>query len=135
MNVSPGEAERMVERCHRANPNPNYQGNNPRPIFAAFANWKDSERTKKAFRDANLGRLQEGGSHEPPIIVENKYGPRTTVRRNIALKERKKLKEERRIISAYVAFPARLMVKESNAPDAKYRLWKDFSKEPVHFDR
>jgi len=132
-NISPAEAESMFEKCHRSNPNPRYKGDAPRPIFAAFCNWKDSERTKREFRDSNMN--QRDGNNRRQVIVENKYGPRTTVRRNMALAERKKLKQEGRLISAFVAFPAKLMIKESHAPDAKYRLFKDFSNEPVQFDR
>ena len=129
-NVSVEDAAAMVERCHRSNPNPQYQGNAPRPIFAAFCNWKDSEKVKKAFREANV-RTNAGSMS---VIVENKFGPRTTVRRNYALKERKRLKEEGRILSGYVAFPARLMVKEIGF-NTKYRMWKDFSNDPVSFNR
>ena len=129
-NVSVEEAASMVERCHRANPNPRYEGNAPRPIFAAFCNWKESEAVKKAFREANAW----GNNANRKVIVENKFGPRTTVRRNNALKERKRLKEEGRILSGYVAFPAKLMVKEIGF-NTRYRLWKDFSNDPVNFNR
>ena len=46
LNISTEEAESMVERCHRSNPNRNYKGDAPSPIFAAFCNWKDSEKVK-----------------------------------------------------------------------------------------
>ena len=133
MNISTREAESMVERCHRSKPNPRYNGTAPRPIFAAFCNWKDSELTKKTFRESNISGQMLGNNNRKQVIVENKYGPRTTVRRNMALQERKELKQAGRIVSAYVAFPARLMVKEGR--DAKYRLMKDFSNEPVQFNR
>ena len=114
------EASMMVDRCHRAAPNPNYRGHMPRPIFAAFLDWRDSERTKVAFRMNNTS-----------VIAEQKVGPRTTMRRNMALKERKHLLTQGTIFNAYVQHPARLMVKDSKAPGAKYKEWKDFSKEPV----
>ena len=101
------EASSMVERVHRAAPNPKYLGVGPRPIFAAFLDWRDSEQAKEAFRKNNR-----------TVFVEQKVGPRTTVRRNMALKERKKLLEQHTITNGYVSFPARLMVKESSAQGA-----------------
>ena len=47
------------------------------------------------------------------------------------MKERKRLKSNGTIMSGYVDFPARLMVRDSNASGAKYYMKKDFSKEPV----
>ena len=121
LNTTIEEAKQMVERCHRAAPNSNYRGNKPRPIFAAFLDWKDSERTKDAYRkNRALG-----------VIAEQKTGPLTTMRRNIALKERKRLLDQGAIYNGYVMHPARLMVKDSQAPGAKYKTWKDFSNEPV----
>ena len=123
------EAHDMVERCHRAAPNPRYKGTAPRPIFASFIDWRDSETTKDSARKINIENKNS------TIYVENKYGPRTTVRRNMALKERRRLIDSKLIFNGYVSFPARLMVKDSKAVGAKYKLWKDFSKEPVNFDR
>ena len=123
LNTSPDEARNMVERCHRAAANPKYKGNAPRPIFAAFMDWRDSELTKDSFRKNNAD-----------VFVEQKVGPRTTARRNMALKERKRLKDNKTILNGYVSHPARLMV-NTNARAAKYTLWKDYSNEPVNFDR
>ena len=120
LGTSVEEADQMVERAHRASPNPNYKGSAPRLIFAAFKDWRDSERTKIAFR-----RLKSG------IIADQKVGPLTTKRRDMALKERKRLLNENIVFSAFVAHPARLMVKDSLSPTAKYRMHKDFSNEPV----
>lgn len=113
-------AKKMVERCHRARPNPNYKGTMPRPIFASFLDWRDSEATKEAFRRSRNG-----------VIAEQKVGPLTTIRRNMALKERKRLLDDGTILHGYVAHPAVLMVKDSTAPTAKYRKYKDFSNEAV----
>ena len=124
LNTTVDKARNMVERCHRAAPNPKYKGNAPRPIFAAFMDWRDSELTKDSFRKNN-----------PAVFVEQKVGPRTTARRNMALKEHKQLKDNNSIFNGYVSHPARLMVKDTNARGAKYFLWKDYSKEPVNFDR
>jgi len=120
LNTSEAEARQMVERCHRGAPNPNYHGSAPRPIFAAFIDWRDSERTKDAFRKAKNG-----------VFADQKVGPRTTKRRDMALKERKRLIEQSIIYNGYVAHPARLMVKDTLVRGAKYKMFKDFSKEPV----
>ena len=53
------------------------------------------------------------------------YGPLTTERRRLAMQERKLLKENNEIISGYLDFPAKLMVKTSK--DGKYKCHKDFS--------
>ena len=45
--------------------------------------------------------------------------------------ERKRLKESKTIISAYVAYPAMLMVK--TVPNGKYKLQQDFSRAKVEF--
>ena len=50
----------------------------------------------------------------------------------MAIKERKLLKDNGSILNGYVDFPARLMVKDSNAHGAKYFLKKDFSKEIIN---
>ena len=125
-DTSPSAAKDMVERCHRSKPSPRYKGDKsgPRPIIAAFLDWRDSEFVKEQFRSNNINT-------DSVISCEQKYGPRTTVRRNMALKERRRLKVGGEIRSGYVKFPAILMVKDSN--DAKYRQLKDFSNEPVHF--
>ena len=57
----------------------------------------------------------------------------TSKRRSLDMLERKKLKDNNEIVSGYVAFPARLMVKTSNRQGSKYKLHKDFSKEKVSF--
>ena len=118
------DAYELLERVHRAAPNPHYKGNAPRPIFAAIYSWPDAEKLVELFRKANIEKTTT-------ISCDYKYGPLTTKRRSLAYKERKKLKEEGTIISGYVAFPARLMVKTSMG--AKYHCQKDFSKEKVMF--
>ena len=123
------EAKRIIERCHRSNPNPKYKGTGPRPIFAAFHDWKDSEWLKTIFRKNNMNNP---GCH---IYCEQKFGSKTTQRRNQAMVMRKKLKDDGKIFNGYVAYPARLMVKTSDARGAKYILEKDFSKDEVNFGR
>ena len=125
-DISQDDAYDMLERVHRAAPNPHYKGTAPRPIFAAIYYWPDAERLVEVFRKANIAKATT-------YACDFKYGPLTSKRRGLAFKERKKLKDEGTIISGYVAFPARLMVKTSNREGAKYHLHKDFSKEKVAF--
>ena len=121
-NTTFEQASKMVERCHRSKPNPRYKGSGPRPIFAAFMDWRDSELVKASYRKNSNNN----------VFAEQKVGPRTTARRNMALKLRRELLDEKRITSAYVAFPARLMTKDSSARGAKYTCFKDFSDEAVN---
>ena len=118
------EAEVFIERAHRAIPIDNRDG--PRPIFAAFYDWKQAELVKDAFRKNNI----ENGA---TLMAEQKYGPLTTKRRNEALRTRKELKSSGKIINGYVAFPAKLMVR--TVAGARYHMHKDFSKMKVVFNK
>ena len=96
------EAQCFVERAHRAAPSADRVG--PRLIFAAFYNWKNSEFVKEAFRKDNI-------AHGSKIMAEQKFGPLTSNRRNEALRVRRELKSDGKILNGYVAFPAKLMVR------------------------
>lgn len=67
------------------------------------------------------------------LYCNQKYGPLTTARRNMALQLRKQLKSDNKIVSAFVKFPAQLMVKTEQGRDIKYHMHTDFSKEKVTF--
>ena len=116
------EARENLERVHRSAPNPRYKGSAPRKIFAALYDWKFSEKCKAEFKTQNI-------SQSTKIICEQMYGPLTRARRDLAMKERKLLKTNKKVISAYVDFPAKLMAKTKK--DGKYELIKDFSKVAV----
>ena len=60
------------------------------------------------------------------VYCEQKYGPKTTARRNIAMRERRSLLYKKEIAKSYVAYPAKLMVAK-NKKDNKYYLHADFS--------
>ena len=119
-DTSISNARDMLERVHRSAPNARYRGSGPRPIFAAFRDWKDAEYVKKQFR-----------INDTAFRCDTKYGPRTSMRRDLAMKERKRLKDMGVITSGYVDFPARLMVRDSNQRGTKYYLKRDFSKDTV----
>ena len=127
--IGQDKAYTMVERAHRSSHKTNYQGKAPRPIFAAFTFWPDTVTITDAFRKRNIEDRNFG------VSVDYKYGPKTTKRRSLAMQERKKMKEKGEIVSAYVAYPARLMVKTSKQPGAKYTLAKDFSKVNVEIGK
>ena len=116
------DTDGFIERCHRSAPNPKYLGSSPQPIFAAIYDWKDCERLTEAFRKNNIQKRSK-------VQCDYKYGPKTTRRRNMALNERKTLKSQGKIVSGYVAYPAKLMVKLQGEQD--YKLHKDFSKAEI----
>ena len=120
MNIPVQEAEKMIDRCHRGGNPKFYKDNNKhRPIYAAMHRWKDCEnfiweaRKKKS------------------VLVDYKYGPMTTVRRNMALKKRREILDDKLVDKAHVAYPARLMGKGPG--DTKYKLIEDFSNTLVKF--
>ena len=114
------DAENSINRAHRSGSNMN----KPRHIYANFYEWGVTQDIVKKFRSQNFE------SPDFKIYAEYKYGPLTSVRRSEALKMRKSLKEGNIIISGYVKYPARLMVKYSS-DDKGYTEHEDFSKMPV----
>ena len=122
-SIDENHAYDIVERAHRSNKNSNYQGNAPRPVFAAITYWPDTVTITDEFRKKNIE------DRNFKIAVDYKYGPMTTKRRSLAFQERRKLINNKEAISAYVAYPARLMIKTTQR--GKYSLAKDFSKVKV----
>ena len=60
------------------------------------------------------------------VVVDQKYGSDTTWRRDQALLKRKTLKQQKKIFSGHVEYPAKLMVKYQ-ADDVDFVLYEDFS--------
>lgn len=107
-----------IERVHRGKPVTEQDRRyGKRDIYCLFYDWNDCEALKKDF---SLHGKNSG------IYIDQKYGPNTTWRRSQALKVRKDLKEAGTIFGGYVAYPAKLMVKDGQN-DRKYRLYEDFS--------
>ena len=125
-NIQVAEAAENLERVHRSAPNPRYKGNSPRKIFAALYDWKFSEKCKEAFKEKNIAKTST-------IYCEQLYGPLTRERRRLAMEERKRLKTNNEIVSAYVDFPAKLMGKTTK--EGKYKCIKDFSNVKVKFGK
>ena len=116
------EVDQMIERIHRRPKSPTDDNNNndkrqETVIDAKFYDWNDSER---------ILRLSRKYSKTSKIFIDQRYGPDTTWRRNQALAVRKDLKANEEIVSGFVKYPAKLMVKH-NAADEHYTLFKDFS--------
>ena len=120
LDISKEEASSLFERVHRGRDHEHGPGH----IYCKVFNWNHSEKLKEDFLNLNKSKNSR-------IRCEQKYGPRTTNRRNLALVLRKKLKEEGEIVSGYLNFPARLMVKKMG--EDKYTELKDFSKAEVIF--
>ena len=119
-DTSQDSALRMIERAHRSRPNKFKKG--CRDIYAALYDWKDAEYVLKSFTAKNIS------DKSFKVFCEQKYGPLTTARRNQALIARKALKASGEIISGYVAYPAKLMVKyPGQKKDDKFSVHEDFS--------
>ena len=116
LEVDISTAENMIDRCHRGGKK--VQGK-PRRIFAAMKNWKDCETIIKSFRQKRAG------------IVDHKFGPLTTRRRQLALKKRYELKNSGQSVSGFLAYPARLMGRKD--ANSGYELIEDFSKTRIVF--
>ena len=125
-NIKVEEAADNLERVHRSAPNPRYKGKAPRKIYAAIYDWKFSEKCKAAFKDKNIAKTST-------IFCEQMYGPLTRERRRLAMLERKRLKANNEITSAYIDFPAKLMAKTNK--DGKYKCIKDFSNHKVRIGK
>ena len=116
------EVDQMIERIHRRPKSPTDDNNNndkrqETVIDAKFYDWNDSER---------ILRLSRKYSKTSKIFIDQRYGPDTTWRRNQALLVRKDLVANEEIVSGFVKYPAKLMVKR-NAADEHYALFQDFS--------
>ena len=70
------------------------------------------------------------GRRNQNVFIDQKYGPDTEYRRNKAMECRRRLIEDGTAVKAYVAYPAKLMVKQS-ATEKHYTMYEDFSQTPV----
>lgn len=111
-NIDPKNAHDMIERCHRGKVNENSTKSSH--IFVKFHKWADSEHTKNIFFMSKNN-----------IRVEQMYSPSLTRRRNEAMKERRRLIENKSIVSGYLEYPALLKVKKKKE-DPRYVLLKSF---------
>ena len=114
-----------IDRAHREAPRRDGNRQGKRWIYAAFLYWELSQQVIDKLRDVCIR------DRTFTISADQMYGPITTRRRNLAFQERKKLKDMGVITSAYVSFPAKLMVNIPGdiGPDGKklYKLHTNFS--------
>ena len=127
-NITKEEAFAGIERSHREAKRQGVR-EGKRKIFAAFLNWDLPQLIINEFRKKCIG---DKSFH---IYVDQMYGPLTTQRRNLAFETRKNLKERGVVSSAYVAFPAKLMVSLPGRLDINgkktYTCHRDFSKDKI----
>lgn len=119
--ISFAQAHNMLERCHRGKPREN--SSSPPPIYALIDDWRNAEWIRNEFRKK---------PKEYNVWCDQKYGTRTTWRRNQALQKRKELKRKGDIVGGYVKYPALLMVRKEVGGD--FVEDEDFSTMPVVFD-
>ena len=112
------EARAVIERAHRGRFRDHQK---VADIYVAITDWREAEKIKDFFKF----RKNAGDG----IFCDQKYGPLTSWRRNEALKLRKDLKDEGKIVSGYVKYPAKLFVKKTEYGD--YDIYRDFSNDVV----
>ena len=120
LNMHYDDAYDMLERVHRSAPTTLGKKIGRRDIYAAIHDWEDCEFLTRKFRQLN------GKNRNLNIHFNYKYGPLTTRRRNGALKLRRELIDQKKIVQAYISFPAKLLVKYSEAEE--FEVYEDFSK-------
>ena len=126
-------AKLLIKRAHRESPrnvdNPNATRKGKRLIFAAFHSWDLCEEVKEVFRRKCIQDVNFN------ISVDQKYGPRKSKRRKMAFDKRKELRAAGTVSSAFIDFPARLMVNYTgefnNMGKEIYKLHEDFSRRVV----
>ena len=118
-----------IKRAHRERkrpPNADNTRTGKRHIYVAFKSWDLPQNIIEVFRQKNIN------DRNFVIHAEQKYGPMTSKRRNLALQKRKELKGIGAITSGYIDFPARLMVNVNNTVNREgkklYICHTDFSR-------
>ena len=121
LNLKPEKVSNIFERVHRGRD----RENGPPHIFAKVFNWNNSEHLKSDFRGLNIKKRST-------IKCDQKYGPRTSNRRNQALVCRRNLLDNKQIVQGFLKFPAKLMVKLEG--ESKYIVHHDYSNDELVFD-
>ena len=120
LDIPTEDAKSLIDRCHRGGNKKYYKDiKKTRPIYAAMLHWKTCE------------QLIWNARKKRNILIDYKYGPLTTKRRNLAMKKRRELLNSGSVIQAHVAYPARLMGRARR--DQRYYEIEDFSKADVKF--
>ena len=95
-----------------------------RDIHALFFDWNTCQ-------EILSGMIKHGKGKK--VYVEQRYGPDTTARRNLAKIERRDLLDAEKVVNGFVDYPARLMVKYHET-DEHYTLHKDYSNVDVSLE-
>ena len=131
INIGYDECFDSIKRAHREADRSEELENSrkgQRLIYAAFHSWDLSQEVIDVFREKCI--------NDPTFTIsaDQKYGRRTTKRRQLAFKLRKDLKAAGTITSGFVNFPAKLMVNypgELRGPKKVYRLHTNFPKHNI----
>ena len=120
LDMDPRQANDMIERCHRSTGTKDDDKDKIRPIYIRFYSWNDAQFTlhtinKQRARDKRI-----------TFKIDQMYSSSLLDRRNKALIVRRNLLRdpENSIKQAYLAYPAKLMVKEEN--NTKFSFYKAF---------
>ena len=126
----------QIKRAHRERNRNNDDGRQnlragKRLIFAAFHSWDLCQKVIEVFRQKCIEDVNFN------IAADQKYGPLTSKRRQMAFQLRRQLLDAGHISSGFVDFPAKLMVNVpgERRPDGKklYKQHKNFSSDAVEF--
>ena len=122
----------QIKRAHRESGHRRDNKEHPRTgkkiIYAAFHSWDLCQTIIEQFREKCIA------DQDFEISADQKYGPKTNRRRQLAFKLRKQLKQDGAITSGFVDFPAKLMVNypgEVIGRKKVYRLHTNFSNQDV----
>ena len=116
------------ESGHRRDDDDEHPRAGKKIIYAAFHSWDLCQTIIETFREKCIAEQDFN------ISADQKYGPKTNRRRQLAFQLRKQLKQDGAITSGFVDFPARLMVNypgEVIGRKKVYRLHTNFSKQDV----
>ena len=111
------QMSKCIERVHRGKPLDQDSKKTHRDVHLLFFDWNDSQMILRNFLKYGRGK---------GIYIEQRYGPDTTARGNLAMKERRTLLDSKTIAQGFVQFPARLMVKYTD-DDKDFVNKQDFS--------
>ena len=122
------------ESGHRRNGQDEHPREGKRLIYAAFHSWDLCQQIIETFREKCIQ------DRDFVIAADQKYGPKTSKRRQLAFQLRKQLKDSGEITSGFVEFPAKLMVNRpgetidngrNGGRKKVYRLHTNFSRHDV----
>jgi hypothetical protein len=101
-----------IDRAHRGNDNPSRNG--PPPVHVKFLRWSC----------ANFVARQLGMKVTEGVRVSECYSKGTQKRRDLALIQRRQMKDDQPADKLFVRYPAKLVKKSPG--DARYKLVKEF---------